>query len=116
MPHGPPAQKGVRMKAFFVYMTAPSKEEAERICSALIEERLAACANILPGASSVYWWEGKVETANEAVCILKTTAAVYHELERRAVELHPYKVPCVVALKLENGHAPFLEWVGAETK
>ena len=102
--------------ALFVYMTAPDRETARKLADILVGERLAACANILDGMESLYWWQGKIQRAVESVCIFKTTSSAYAALEQRARELHPYEVPCIVALPVPRGHAPFLRWVGEETR
>lgn len=98
----------------FVYMTAGSPAEAERIGRALVEERLAACVNILPGMRSIYRWEGKVETGNEAVLIAKTRADRFDELRARVRALHSYAVPCIVALPLDRCDQPYLDWLARE--
>jgi periplasmic divalent cation tolerance protein len=98
-----------------VYMTAPDRQTARALAGALVRERLAAGANILPGAESLYWWQGEVRQAEECACVLKTTAAGYAALEKRARELHPYQVPCIVALPVARGHDAFLRWIGEET-
>ena len=97
----------------FVYMTAGSLDEARRIGRELVESRLAACVNILPGMQSVYRWEGKIEEAAEVVMIAKTAAARVAALTERVKSLHSYDCPCVVSLKVEGGHLPFLDWIGA---
>ena len=102
------------MQPLLVYITAPGRQEARALASTLVQERLAACANIIDGAESFYWWQGKMETAAESICILKTTDAVYPALEKRARELHPYEVPCIVALPLVQGSASFLQWIADE--
>jgi periplasmic divalent cation tolerance protein len=103
------------MQHFFVYMTFPDKDTASRIARTLVEERVAACANILAGAESIYWWNGAVEQATECICICKTSDEAYPALEARVRELHPYDTPCVVALPLERGAASFLRWIEEET-
>ena len=95
-------------------MTAPDAEVAERLARTLVDERLAACANIVPGVVSVYRWEGEVQRDSEVLVILKTSAEVLDDLESRAVELHPYDVPEVLALPVRGGHEPYLDWVRAE--
>jgi periplasmic divalent cation tolerance protein len=99
-----------------VLTTAPTAEVAERIGTALVEEKLAACANLVPGVSSVFRWEGKVSREAEVLVLLKTTAARLNELRRRLVELHPYEVPEMIALDVREGHPPYLEWVRREVK
>jgi periplasmic divalent cation tolerance protein len=102
--------------AFFVYVTAGSVAEAERIGRALVEERLAACANILPGMRSIYRWEGKVEEASEAVLVLKTARTTLAALTARVTALHSYELPCVVALLIEAGNADYLAWIESESQ
>jgi periplasmic divalent cation tolerance protein len=105
----PPERNG----AVVVLVTAPSAEVAERIGRALVEERLAACANVVAGVTSIFRWKGAIEQESEVLVILKTTAAGVEPLRRRVVELHPYEVPEVVALAVESGHGPYLDWVRA---
>lgn len=102
-----------RDRALVVLVTAPDHDVAERIARALVEERLAACANLVAGVTSIFRWKDSIERENEVLVVLKTTAAELDALRRRAVELHPYEVPEVVALAVEAGHAPYLEWVRA---
>lgn len=101
---------------FFVYMTAPDRATACNLAETLVRERLAACANVLDGMESFYWWQGELHRTMESVCILKTPVAGYAALEQRARELHPYEVPCIVALPVSRGHEFFLQWVGEETR
>ena len=99
----------------FVYITASDEAEAARIGEALVRERLAACANVLPGVRSFYWWEGEVQDGREAVLVLKTKAALVDRLVQKVQSLHSYSCPCVVALPIENGNPDFLRWIGSET-
>lgn len=99
-----------------VYVTCASPEQAQRMADTLVGERLAACANILPGMRAVYRWRGAVERDEETVLLLKTTAVRLERLVERAVELHSYEVPCVVALPLVGGHADYLEWIENATE
>ena len=98
-----------------VLCAAPDATEAERLAAWLVDQRLAACVNLL-GARSVYRWQGAVERADEVLLVIKTGAARLAELEARLVEEHPYDVPEVVALGAEAVHAPYLAWVLAETR
>lgn len=104
------------MSVQFIYITTSSPEEARKIGRALIEERLAACVNILDRMSSLYWWEGKVTEGNEAVLIAKSREDLVPALTERVKALHSYTVPCVVAFPITQGNKDFLEWIGAETK
>lgn len=101
----------------FVYVTAPSETVADGIAEALVGERLAACANILPGMRSVYRWKGEIARDREVVLIAKTRAERLPAITRRIKELHPYEVPCIVALPLLHGagNPDFLAWIAAET-
>ncbi|MHA1109128.1 MAG: divalent-cation tolerance protein CutA [Alphaproteobacteria bacterium] len=99
-----------------VYMTAATKEEARRIGSALVEERLAACANVIDGMTAIYRWEGEIQNDDEAVLIAKTRTELVDALTERVKALHSYDIPCVVALPITGGNADFLDWVGSETK
>lgn len=103
------------MSVIIIYITTQSKEEAEAISKALVEERLVACANILPAHSSLYWWEDRVESAQEVAVIFKSRSELFDKIESKIKELHSYDVPCVVSWPIEQGHKPFLEWVEAET-
>lgn len=103
------------MEFRFVYMTASSREEAKKIGRALVEERLAACANVIDGMESVYWWQGKLTEDREAVLIAKTRAELVPALTERVRALHSYTVPCVVALPILDGNSDYLAWLGEET-
>lgn len=97
-----------------VLVTAPDAETAERLGRTVVEERLAACANLLPGVVSLFRWEGQMQREAEVLVILKTTRERLDALRARIVELHPYDVPEILALGVESGHDPYLEWVRAE--
>jgi periplasmic divalent cation tolerance protein len=99
-----------------VLMTAPDPETGERLGTALLEERLATCVNVVPGVTSIYWWEGKLERGTEVLLILKTVEGRVRALEQRAAELHPYAVPEVLVLEVGAGHEPYLEWVRRESR
>ena len=95
-------------------VTAPDAEAAERLASALVEERLAACANVVPGVVSIFRWDGKVQREDEVLIVLKTTAEALPRLTPRVAELHPYDVPEVLALPVSGGLDAYLSWVTAE--
>ena len=99
------------MKLSLGYITFPTKAEAKNIILALLDEGLIACANIIPGAESYYWWEGQVQSANEVVAIVKTRAANEEKIIRLVKELHSYECPCVVFTSLDYGNPDFLKWV-----
>ena len=100
-------------RAVFVYTTWPSTVEAEQAGHALVERRLAACVNILPGMVSVYRWEGKVERAVEWYCHCKTTLARASGLRARLREVHPYETPEIIILPIVDGDPAYLRWIEA---
>ncbi len=102
--------------ALVVMVTAPSADKAAEIARALVEERLAACGNVVPQLRSIYRWEGAVQDEAEALLLLKTTRDRLEALRARVLSLHPYQVPEVVALPVEAGHAAYLEWIVASTR
>jgi len=97
--------------ARLVLTTAATPEEAARIGRALVEERLAACATALPGALSIYRWQGKIESSEEAVLLLKTEADRLSALEARLRELHSYETPEFLVLAVEGGSDRYLAWL-----
>ncbi|MCL1985696.1 MAG: divalent-cation tolerance protein CutA [Betaproteobacteria bacterium] len=99
-----------------VYVTAADADEARRIARALVEERLAACANILGRVESVYRWAGEVQSAEETAFLAKTTEDRFEALAARVRELHSYELPCVVAVPLVRGEAGFLDWIRESTE
>lgn len=96
-------------------ITAPDREVADRIARTLVDERLAACVNILPGITSVYRWEGAVETGEEVLLMAKTMRTRLDALTVRVKQLHPYDVPEVIAVGIEGGLPAYLGWIAAET-
>ena len=100
----------------FVLTNLPDRDSAQRMAQALIENRTAACVNILAECSSIYRWQGKVETANEVPLLIKTTRAAYSRLEAAIRRHHPYELPEIVAVPLSIGFPGYLQWVAQETK
>ncbi len=94
-----------------VLVTAPSEAGALELGRRLVDERLAACANVVPRITSVFVWEGKREETSEALLLIKTHAQRYPALQQRVLELHPYSVPEVLALAVEAGAPAYLRWV-----
>jgi periplasmic divalent cation tolerance protein len=101
--------------ALFVLTTLPSSHVAAELAKTLVGERLAACANLIPALRSIYRWKGKVQDENEVMVLFKTRRAMFEALKARLLELHPYEVPEVLAVRVEAGHAAYLEWLVAET-
>ena len=98
-------------EALLVFSTFPDVATARRIGRQLVEERCAACANLLPPVESIYWWEGKVESANETLVLFKTSADRYNALETTLRQLHPYEVPEIISFRVEKGLPEYLHWV-----
>ncbi|GAB4419097.1 MAG: divalent-cation tolerance protein CutA [Bryobacter sp.] len=99
-----------------ILSTAPNLAEARRIAAALVDRQLAACVNLIPGLESHYRWQGKVETAEEILLLIKTTEAQEKTLLAALNELHPYEVPEGLVLPIAGGLASYLEWVAANSK
>jgi len=93
-----------------IYITAGDLPEARKIGRILVEERLAACANIFPIAS-IFRWKGNIEEASEFGIIVKTRTGKVKEIEKRVKEIHSYEVPCVVSYRIDEGSSDYLEWI-----
>lgn len=104
-----------RVTALLCLCACPDADTAHRIADGLVEERLAACVQILPGATSVYRWQGKLERASETLLSIKTTRDRLDTLTARVVELHPYELPEVVAVEITGGLPAYLDWIARET-
>ncbi len=97
------------------YVTAPDRDAARRIAHAVLEKRLAACANLAP-IDSLYWWKGTLEEASEMLLIFKTRRALVPRLTRAVKAAHPYETPCVVTYAMDAGLPAYLEWIDRETR
>jgi len=97
--------------ARIVLTTAANPEEAERLARTLVEERLAACASLIPGVESIYRWKGEVVLATETMLLIKTGADQLAALEARLLELHSYETPEFLVLRVEAGSHPYLDWL-----
>ncbi len=104
------------MKFKLLYVTVPDMAQAERIAAALVEDRLVACANLLPGASSIYRWQGRIERANEIILVAKTREGLVDAAITRIKAMHSYSVPGAVALPIEAGDPDYLRWLAGETE
>jgi periplasmic divalent cation tolerance protein len=102
-------------RAVFVYTTYPSVVEAEQAGRSIVERRLAACVNILPGMISHYRWQGVIERAEEAVMIIKTRASLAEAVRAAVKKMHSYTTPAVLFLPLEGGDPAYLDWLMQET-
>ncbi len=99
-----------------LYATFAGRDEALAVARALVEERLAACANLLDGVTSVYRWEGRIEQGREVALIVKTRAALAESVIARIRDLHSYACPCIVAWPIVAGYAGYLDWIAGETQ
>ncbi|MEX2262894.1 MAG: divalent-cation tolerance protein CutA [Bryobacteraceae bacterium] len=99
-----------------VYSTCASAEEAERIARRLVEERLAACVNVLPGMVSYYRWQGAIEQSSEWLLLIKTSRDRVDEVRRSIESLHSYQVPEVIAVPIVEGSVNYMNWLDAELK
>jgi len=94
-----------------VLVTASSKEEAETISRKILEEKLAACVNIIEGINSYFWWEGKIDTSGEVILIIKTNRRKFKRLASTVKSLHSYDTPEIIALPIIAGDKRYLEWI-----
>jgi periplasmic divalent cation tolerance protein len=94
-----------------ILCTCPNAEVAERIARSLVDQKLAACVNILPGVRSVYQWQGQVEIAQEHLLLIKSPRATYPAIEVAIKAMHPYEIPEIIALEIEHGAADYLKWI-----
>ncbi|CAA6664348.1 unnamed protein product [Spirodela intermedia] len=99
-----------------VYVTVPNKEAGKKLAESIIQERLAACVNIVPGIESVYWWDGKVQTDSEELLIIKTRESLLEALTEHVKSNHEYEVPEVISLPITGGSAKYLEWIKSSTR
>jgi periplasmic divalent cation tolerance protein len=103
-------------RAVFVYTTYPSLVEAEQAGRAIVERRLAACVNILPGMISHYWWQGAIERGEEVVMIIKTRASLSEAVRAAVKEMHSYTTPAILVLPIDGGEPGYLDWLMKETE
>jgi len=99
-----------------VLITTGSEEEAHRIADLLLSQRKAACVNIVPSIASLFWWQDKLDSAQESLLIVKTKASVLNEIVSLVKELHSYDIPEIIALPVIGGNQDYLEWIGKEVK
>ena len=103
-------------RAVFVYTTWPSIVEAERAGRAIVEKRLAACVNIVPGMISHYWWQDKIERAEETVMLIKTRASLAEAVRQAVKQAHSYTTPAIMVLPVESVDADYYRWIVEEAK
>jgi len=91
--------------------TTPSKNEAEKIAKTLLEERLIACANIIGPVQSLFWWQGKIDEAQEHLILMKTRKDLFSKLSEKVKALHSYQIPEIIAVPIVEGFKPYMEWL-----
>ncbi len=99
-----------------ILSTFPDRESAERMATTLVEERLAACVNLVPGLTSIYRWQGTLHREPEYLLLIKTTAARFKPVRERIRALHPYEVPEIIALPIRDGDPAYLNWLTENTQ
>ena len=95
-----------------IFVTCQSRKEADSIASSLLNKRLIACANIISGVDSKFWWNGKIDTANEFLVILKARRGSFKKIEKEVKRLHSYEVPEIIAIPIVAGSREYLGWIG----
>ena len=103
-------------EALVVLITAPSSEEGEAIACALVEEKLAACVNVIPGMTSLYRWRGELQREGEVLLVVKSRRGLFDRLAARVRELHSYQVPEIIALPVILGDEDYLRWLSEATQ
>ena len=103
------------MPQTLIYITAGTRDEAVTIGRTLVESRLVACANVLAGTASIYWWEGTVTEDDEVSLLVKTREELVGKVVEKVKEIHSYECPCVVSFPISGGNPEFLDWIDAET-
>ena len=101
---------------YFGYITTPTQKVARDIAKALLEKNCIACANIMPGAQSMFWWNGKVHQEKECLLFIKTTSHRVQDVLDEVENIHPYECPCVSFFPIIDGNADYLEWVCDEVR
>lgn len=103
------------MEAILVITNLPDRESARNLAEKLVDERLAACVNLLAPCESVYRWQGRIENAQEVPLLIKTLKAHYGKVEKTIRQCHPYELPEIIAVPITAGLPAYLDWLGAET-
>jgi periplasmic divalent cation tolerance protein len=101
--------------AMLVLTTLPNADAAAEMAKSIVDERLAACANLFPALRSIYRWQARLEDQNEVLVLFKTRQEHFDRLRARILELHPYEVPEVLAIPVEQAYQPYLDWLARET-
>lgn len=104
------------MSAILIYCSCPDIETAEKISRQLIQQHCAACVSILPGLTSIYEWDGKIEQSNEVLLMIKSTAKRFEPIKDMILLEHPYELPEIIAVPIEHGLQDYLDWISQCTK
>jgi len=99
-----------------VLITTATEEEAHSIAELLLKQRKVACVNIVPGVDSLFWWQGKLDSAQESLLIVKTKASALHEIVNLVKQVHSYEIPEIIALPIIGGNEDYLKWLNSEVK
>lgn len=99
-----------------VFTTVGSMEEARTVAGAIVEQRLAACVQVVGPIQSTYWWQGQMQTDEEYLCLMKTSRNVYHTLEMAIKEVHSYETPEILAMPVTEGNQDYLFWLRGELR
>ncbi len=94
-----------------VFCTTPDQKTAEQLANTLVEEKLAACCNLIPNLTSIYFWQGKIHKDAEVLLIIKSDRKLFSKLEAKIKELHPYEVPEIISMAIEEGNKDYLHWI-----
>ena len=97
-----------------VYITTSGVSESKKIAKTLLEEKLAACINIIPSIESMYLWEEKIEEDSESIMLVKTRSSLVNEVIKRVEYIHTYKTPCILEITVNNGSKKYLKWLETE--
>ncbi len=98
-------------KAIVVLVTAPSHSDAADIAKTIVSEKLAACVNLIPHIRSIFYWEDKVQDESETLMLIKTTQNLFDTLKKRIIMTHPYSVPEIISIEIQDGNAEYLNWI-----
>ena len=99
-----------------IFCTVPSKDVGSRIGGALVDKKVAACVNIVPGLTSIYEWKGKVCNDEECLLVIKSRKALFERIKKEILQLHPYELPEIISLQITDGLEQYLSWIAENTK
>ena len=99
-----------------IFITTNTDKEAQNVAKALLSNKLAACVNIVPKISSLFWWNDKLDSAQESLLIVKSKTSLLNEIVRLVKDVHSYEIPEIIALPIIGGNPDYLDWIGKEVK